>query len=768
MAKERPSLQLLKRPPEGASAPGRETPIWTKILISGVSLAACLMILVPEPGGLPSLEVGDTAPIDIIAPRDLTVPDAEATRAARERAREKVPVVYDLSRAETARLEARIRDTFASIRALRLQPADSAEPAPTLSELLRTRLGILPPETLENLPPARFTRRMEAELVRILRRVLDRGVLLNREEVDGGPDTDLLIRIPGERRESYAKLRDVYDLTAARNAVVAAAEQVYPDAPAARELLAFLGQSLVFANLVENPQQTSMRREADAARVTPLYQQIRKGEVIAAAGTPILHQQAAAMQAAKRSAGPFAVAQKGIGLTVLTALIFYVFYLDLKGVRSRVLTELPRLVLTALILVGTLAICRLALFLLGAFTTGFESVDSAAIPFALPVASGAMLVTLLLNVRTALVFSMMSCILMGLMVPEVPLFTLYGFVACLVGVFTVENCQRRGHILRAGVWVGVVSALVAAGIGLQQAALSQPERLYDLGFAFCGGLLAAVVVSAVLPVLETVFNLPTNIRLLELSDLNHPLLRRLLEQAPGTYHHSMIMSNMAEQAAKAIGENALLARVGCYYHDIGKMLKPAYYIENQWGTHENLHDKLTPTMSRLVLVAHVKEGIDLARQYNLPQEIIDVIPQHHGTRLINYFYVKAKQAQQAMGAETVPPDEENFRYPGPRPQTKVAGIIMLADTVEASSRVLEDPSPARIATLVDQMVNTIYLDQQLDECELTLKDLRGIADAFGKALTGTFHHRIQYPGMQIPPTQPDAGPSEQPPTALTR
>jgi putative nucleotidyltransferase with HDIG domain len=337
-------------------------------------------------------------------------------------------------------------------------------------------------------------------------------------------------------------------------------------------------------------------------------------------------------------------------------------------------------------------------------------------------------------------------------------------VASLVGIFAVADCKRRSQLARAGLWVGMASALVVAGIDLQQGAAWFPERVLDVPFAFAGGILAAAIVSAALPVLESLFNVATNIRLLELSDLNQPLLRQLLERAPGTYHHSMIMSNMAEQAAKAIGENALLGRVGCYYHDIGKMLKPGYYIENQWGGERNIHDRLTPSMSRLVLISHVREGIELGHKHGLPEAIIDMIPQHHGTRLINYFFHKARE----QAAELPPPPEDSFRYPGPKPQTKVAGIIMLADTVEASSRVLDDPSPSRIGTLVEKVVNAIYLDQQLDECDLTLKDLRQIAESFVKTLVGTFHHRIQYPGMAIPKPGADARPTDQPPTALSR
>ncbi|MDH4229414.1 MAG: HDIG domain-containing protein [Nitrospirota bacterium] len=767
MARERPALQILTRHvAEDPVSSRRKRPSgWLTLLISGVALGACLLVLVPEIRSAPRLVAGDVAPRDIIAPRDMMVPDLEATRAARDRARERVPVVYDLLAAEGARLENRIRDCFASIRALRLTAEAGADPTAETSELLRSRLGILPPASLGTVGPERFTRRLETELVLALRRSLERGILLEREEVVGGPDTELLIRTPGEGRESYVKLRDVPDLAAAREAVVRGASQIYPADPRSRELFTFLAQSLVFANLAENPPETLLRREAAAARVQPLYQAVAHGDVLVRAGTPVSQRQAAAMEAMQTAGGAFASTEKAIGITLLVALIFYVFFLDLKGIRSRVLEELPRLLLTALTLVGTLIACRLTLFLVGAFTVAFPAVDSSAIPFAIPVASGAMLMTLLLSVRTALVFAMMASILVGLMVTDIPLFTLYGFVTSLVGVFAVENCQRRSNIIRAGLWVGVVSALVAAGINLQQAALGEPHRLYDLLFAFSSGILSAMLVSAAMPVLESAFNLPTNIRLLELSDLNHPLLRRLLEQAPGTYHHSMIMSNMAEQGAKAIGENALLARVGCYYHDIGKMLKPGYYIENQWGGQGNMHDRLTPTMSRLVLVAHVKDGIELAHSYKLPEELVDMIPQHHGTRLISYFYAKAREGR---GPGEAAPEEDNFRYPGPKPQTKVAGIIMLADTVEASSRVLDDPSPARIAALVDRVVNTIYLDQQLDDCDLTLRDLRKIADAFVRSLTGNFHQRIQYPGMALPPIRTDAGSPQQSPTVAGR
>jgi putative nucleotidyltransferase with HDIG domain len=223
--------------------------------------------------------------------------------------------------------------------------------------------------------------------------------------------------------------------------------------------------------------------------------------------------------------------------------------------------------------------------------------------------------------------------------------------------------------------------------------------------------------------------------------MNTPMLRELMIQAPGTYHHSIIVGNLAEAAAETIGANPLLARVAAYYHDIGKVRKPLYFVENI-GCQENRHDKLAPSMSALILMSHVKDGSDLARENKLGQLLVDIIRQHHGTALIKYFFDKAKN-QSDPGVQQV--DERDYRYPGPKPQTREAALIMLADAVEAASRTLTDPTPARIQGMVQKIINNIFIDGQLDECELTLKDLHNIAKSFNRILAGIFHHRIDYP-----------------------
>jgi putative nucleotidyltransferase with HDIG domain len=244
----------------------------------------------------------------------------------------------------------------------------------------------------------------------------------------------------------------------------------------------------------------------------------------------------------------------------------------------------------------------------------------------------------------------------------------------------------------------------------------------------------------VMPLLEDLFKITTDITLLELSDMNHPLLKQMVLKAPGTYHHSLMVGNLAEAAAETIGANSLLARVGAYYHDVGKIEKAEYFSENQTNA-KSLHDKLTPSMSRLIITNHVKDGVEFAKKYRLKKDILDFIEQHHGTSLVHYFFQKALER---VEDETML-KEEGFRYQGPKPQTKEAAIVLLADSVEAASRTLGNPTPSRVEELAHRIVNNKFIDGQLDECELTLRDLNKIANVFVRVLIGVLHSRVEYP-----------------------
>jgi cyclic-di-AMP phosphodiesterase PgpH len=368
--------------------------------------------------------------------------------------------------------------------------------------------------------------------------------------------------------------------------------------------------------------------------------------------------------------------------------------------------------------------------------------DIITIGFALPAAAGAMLTSLLFDFHLALRFAFVASILLGIALQGDPFFSVYCFLGSSIAAFKVIRCKKRTALLKAGAFTALVNILVIVCIDLYRGGL-MARWASDLTAGFIGAVLVTMIVSATLPFFESLFDIATDIKLLELMDPNQPLLKELVFKSPGTYHHSIFIGNLAEAAAEAIGENPILARVGAYYHDIGKVTKPEYFIENQRPT-ENKHDKLMPSMSSLIIASHVKEGAELARASRLPSSIIDIIQQHHGTSLITYFYQKAMELQPGT-----PIAEEDYRYHGPRPRTKVAAIVMLSDAVEAASRTLEDPSPQRIQTLTSGIITRIFLDDQLIMCDLTLRDLREISKSFNLVLSGIFHQRIDYPGIDF-------------------
>jgi len=347
-------------------------------------------------------------------------------------------------------------------------------------------------------------------------------------------------------------------------------------------------------------------------------------------------------------------------------------------------------------------------------------------------------VALLLNNWLAIITTCFASIIIGMMTGNRLDITAMSVVGGIVAIFAVRNVRRRSQLIAAGFSIGLANMTYFIGIGLGNDLdfhTYMIEALIGLG----NGIISAIIVTGVLPIFESAFKIITDISLLEFSDLNHPILKEMVIKAPGTYHHSLVVGNLAEAACEAIGANSLLARVSAYFHDIGKIEKAEYFSENQ-SSADSLHDKLTPTMSSLIITNHVKNGVEFAQRYGLNEKIIDVIKQHHGTGLVFYFF---KRALENTREEDVV--EQGFRYPGPKPQTKEAACVLLADSVEAASRTLDDPTPASIKGLVRKIINNKFIDGQLDECDLTLKDLEKIAEIFTHILTGIYHSRVEYP-----------------------
>jgi cyclic-di-AMP phosphodiesterase PgpH len=429
-----------------------------------------------------------------------------------------------------------------------------------------------------------------------------------------------------------------------------------------------------------------------------------------------------------------------IGGGLMAFVLLFIFYRDIMRYRPSYVANYNMLLLLALMIVSTLLIGRFSEYLFHNLSIGFISPET--VKYGIPVAAGAMLVTLLFDFHTAIIFSFTISLFTGYWLND-SLYPFYAFVGSLTAAFSVIRCKKRSALLRGGLYVTIANVLIVLILYLSRDELFTHVVPSAVTFAIFSGIATSAIVSLLLPFLEYAFKVTTDISLLELLDLNQPLMKNLMISAPGTYHHSVIVGNLVEAASEDVGVNPLLARVSSYYHDIGKVKMPDYFIENQVVS-QSKHFKLTPHMSSMIIINHVKEGVELAKQYKLPQSIIDIIRQHHGNSLITYFYEKAKEQDEGNT-----PTEEDYRYPGPKPQTRVAALVMMADAVEAASKVLTDPTPARISALVDKIINRIFLEGQLDECELTLKDISEIKKRFTYILTGIFHKRIDYPGFDF-------------------
>lgn len=426
----------------------------------------------------------------------------------------------------------------------------------------------------------------------------------------------------------------------------------------------------------------------------------------------------------------------GIGVIVFIGMASVLLYL--YQYKREIFRMTNRLVLIGLITSLVLVIGRAMIALnLGA---DFNTLSGMLIP----IAWATMTVAILVGVDIAIMVSLVLAVFVAVLV-DPALSTSYGLhsgvVALfggIVGVYSVSRLSQRSDLARAGIFVSAINVLVISGI-----ALTSDMRLavWVVGviLGIVNGLASSFLTVGALHWFESGFHITSSVRLLELSDPNRPLLKRLLMEAPGTYHHSILVGNLAEAAAEAVQADATLVRVAAMYHDIGKLKRPYFFIENQF-TQDNPHDKIAPTLSSLIITSHVKDGLELAKDYKLPLQIQDIIAQHHGDSLVSFFYHKALEEY-----ENVP--EESFHYEGPKPQTKEAALVALADNVEAAVRSMKQPTPGRVEGFVRKIIKDKLNDGQLDQCDLTFQDLDRIAMAFVRVLSGIFHSRVEYPEM---------------------
>lgn len=658
-------------------------------------LFAVLLALILSPGFIPerlNVVVGEPAPNVIKAPREFV--DSVATEGLRQEAAANIPDVYDQDPAINREVESRIQVDFAAIVDLQSKVARNAEVdleeiVADLEELLDLQLETQEWEDLLELSPA-ATSRMEDQALELAGAIMGDGI-----KPDG-------LEGARERIRQEALRLD------------------YP--PHLQEVLGHVVSRSLRPNLFFNPDRTEERRQEAMEAVDPVV--VARGVTIVRDGELITQEDLIRL----RDAGLLREETDIQGL--LGALLVGIFSVLLSGAYLRHFRPHIYRNEAHIVLLGFLV-----LVVVGA-TRAIWPVSG----YLAPVAVGTMLIAILLDGQVAVFMSAVIAVLVGFLSAEELRYILVAMVGGFTGALAVSRVGQRSDLMKAGFQVGGANALTIVILMLVSGQMhpSDLSMWRDVLVGGANGLISGILTIGSLPYLEGFFGLVTSVKLIELSNPNQPLLRELMVKAPGTYHHSIMVANLAEAAVEEIGGNSLLARVGAYYHDIGKMRRPYFFIENQMSG-ENPHDKLAPNLSALIITAHVKEGLEMAQEHGLPREITRFIPEHHGTSRVTYFY---NRAAEESGEDIM---EENFSYEGPKPSTKESAVVMLADAAEAAVRSLTRPTPGRIEAVVRKVIRDRLNDGQLDRADLSLRDLDAVAQAFVRVLTGIFHARIEYP-----------------------
>lgn len=710
------------------------------ILLVSTAVLLTFTILPSQHTSRISYKVGDIATSDIRVTQDLLVEDSALTEQRRKDAANNAPVVYNLSDQVPGALNDKLAQALEIVHSNRDEKIEKniSQWRTQLTPLLDTEPGDAEIQALARITSDKLFLASAAKLL---------GELYQRKIVLDGKVFQTDIRRGLELSDNNGHPIDAGDLSTgfteigeARGIVGKWSFKGVESASDNPRISALIARMLL-PNLFYNREATEERARSAMETVRPVLFKLQKGEMIVRVGERITPEQSHKLQAIfgnQRSGSRLFTA---LGTFALILVLFYFPYrFACKNIRKFNPTNKDVLIISLLVTVSFLCF-KTALLITNNIGPVFPSVDASIYFYLFPFAAGAMVVRIFINSEVALVYCAILAPLLGIMFENNMFVVIYSMLGSIVGAHGVRHCTSRGTIFTAGFKISIVNLALALSFQTFNNAIFTMQTLYVAFFALLSGFICAGLVSSFIPIVETLFQYTTDIKLLELANLNSPVLRELMVKAPGTYHHSVVVGNLVEAAAESIGANPLLSRVAAYYHDIGKASKPLYFIENQGGE-ENRHDKLTPSMSALILISHIKEGAELARENRLGQQIIDIIRQHHGTALIKFFYERAK-SQAASSGQIV--EEKDFRYPGPKPQTREAGIVMLADCVEAASRTLANPTPDRIQGLVQKLINNIFIDGQLDECELTLKNLHEIAKSFTGILNGIFHHRVDYP-----------------------
>jgi cyclic-di-AMP phosphodiesterase PgpH len=710
--------------------------------------------------------LGDVAGRDIKSPRDFFIEDHVASEINRQQSIAKVLTVYDHDSDLARVLAHNVEAVFLEMRAasdVRTIP-ETRKPAPNDSPTELTDTAVEPSKSISSdkrkfledelgirvnegayraLEKVEFSKKISDLINRILYEILRNGVVTNKELLLKESEKGIILRdVSTKKEQELHQLKKIYGLDQAKTMVRIVGQPLLNDLDySLLNLVVDFVQRLIQPNITLNRSETQERKNKAAAEIKPILHKIKAGEMLLREGELVTEVQLLKLQALETQTKKRQVFLSSAGAAMLLICLLittYILHLSQLG-------RLPEEHNKSLIFIASVF---LTFFFLAELSCKLSEVltQNSAIPihmtsmwFGIPLAAGTMIICVFIGLHIAIPLAAVMAVSFAVIFENNLTIFLYFLINSTMAAYWIRHCRERKVFIIAGVKLGLINILLVTSIDLYLVEFSGAKLLWDWAFAFMGGLGAGIVTAGIVPLVEIAFGYTTDISLLELASLDRPILRRLMIEAPGTYHHSVIVGSLVEAAASEIGANPILAKVCGYYHDIGKIKKPLYFIENQ-KSGLNKHDKLAPSMSSLILISHIKYGVEIAKENKLGQIIIETIRQHHGTSIIKFFYEKARQQK---GEDSVNIDD--FRYTGPKPQTREAGLVMLADVVEAASRTLDNPTPSRIQGLIKDLFNHILSDGQLDECELTLKDLHKIARSFDKILNGIHHHRIEYP-----------------------
>lgn len=698
---------------------------------------------------LPEVKEGEIAPVNIVAPADLTIEDTETTEKRRREAAQAVLPVYVLNNNVFLNTEEKIREFFKSGRNM-IKAGVTGTRKREFSQSADEKYNVsLASDTLDDLIRNNFSSRLEEHLINLIGTVSQQGIILTKNLFIHGEQEKGLVLIQGPENEKSLQIEDILDINEARSKI---SQEIEPLELNSRQkaVLESLSHSFLNENITYNPTETEIRKGQARQNVETVFYNIKEGKVILRKGDEVTPDAVKEIEIINQnlSAKPswllnFLGSFMLFGILLSGALLYFSYHLEDD--------KLKKILMTGATLVFSLLVYKLSIVLSDLFSqnTSIRLLEYArSYNYSLPLQIGPLLFTYLSGIPMALAVMVINAVIVGHLFQAnfyLTIFSLAGGIAALAGV-KYYGKSRNSVLQAAFAWLLPLNIFLILIFHLIREQTGSLE-LYgsEVLMAVLGAVISGALAFILIPIYESGFGILTQPRLQDLTNSDLPIFRKMAMEAPGSYHHSLIVSSLAENAADKIDINPLLVKAGAMYHDIGKIKRPEYFIENRARSSDR-HRTLKPSMSTLVIVNHVKEGLEQANRLKLPKRIKEIIAQHHGDSLIRYFFEKAKEE---YDPEMHKIGEESYRYTGPKPKSKEAALIMLADSVEAASRSLKNPTDANLRHLVNDIFNNYLLDGQLDHCGLSIQELKIIADSFLHTLDNIYHPRVEYPGFDF-------------------